>query len=117
MRITAVEPFILHLPLTAEAIADSTHRITRWGVVGARIATEAGLEGWGFTGTHAHAPSDRLIAACIRDCYAPLLIGEDAGARTRLWSKLARDPALKAKFGSGFDARQANAWVRDALSG
>jgi L-alanine-DL-glutamate epimerase-like enolase superfamily enzyme len=94
MRITAVEPFILHLPLTAEAIADSTHRITRWGVVGARIATDAGLEGWGFTGTHAHAPSDRLIAACIRDCYAPLLIGEDAGARTRLWGKLARNPAL-----------------------
>lgn len=25
--------------------------------------------------------------------------------------------ALKAKFGSGFDARQANAWVREALDG
>lgn len=25
--------------------------------------------------------------------------------------------ALKKKFGSGFDARQANAWVRDALTG
>lgn len=25
--------------------------------------------------------------------------------------------ALKQKFGSGFDARQANAWVRDALAG
>ena len=25
--------------------------------------------------------------------------------------------ALKAKFGSGFDARQANAWVREALNG
>ena len=95
MRITAVEPFIMHAPLTADMIADSTHSITHWGVVGARIATDAGHEGWGFTGTHAHAPSDRLITACIRDCYAPLLIGEDALARTRLWTKLARNPALQ----------------------
>ena len=95
MKITAVEPFILHVPLTAASIADSTHRITHWGVVGARIATDAGLEGYGFTGTHAHAPSDRLITACIRDCYAPLLLGEDARDRTRLWTKLARNPALQ----------------------
>ena len=95
MKITAVEPFILHMPLTADSISDSTHSITHWGVVGTRIVTDAGLVGWGFTGTHAHAPSDRLITACIRDCYAPLLIGEDAGDRTRLWSKLARNPALQ----------------------
>lgn len=95
MRITAVEPFILHLPLTAASISNSTHSITHWGVVGARIATDAGLVGWGFTGTHAHAPSDRLITACIRDCYAPLLLGENALDRTRLWQKLARSPALQ----------------------
>ncbi len=95
MKITAVDQFILHLPLTAPSIADSTHRITHWGVVGARIATEGGFVGWGFTGTHAHAPSDRLITACIRDCYAPLLLGEDARERTRLWTKLARNPPLQ----------------------
>lgn len=94
-EIIAVDPFILHLPLTAETIADSTHRITRWGVVGARLATRSGLIGYGFTGTHAHLASDRLIAACIRDCYGPLLIGEDARDRTRLWAKLARYPALQ----------------------
>lgn len=95
MKITAVDPFILHLPLTSPSIADSTHRITHWGVVGARLETDAGIEGWGFTGTHAHAPSDRLITACIRDCYAPLLLGENAHDRTRLWTKLARYPALQ----------------------
>src|SRR3954467_106432 len=84
-EITAVEAFILHLPLTADTIADSTHRITRWGVVGARLATRSGLIGYGFTGTHAHVASDRLIAACVRDCYGPLLMGEDACDRTRLW--------------------------------
>ena len=95
MRIITVDPFILHLPLTADAIADSTHRITRWGVVGARIVTEDGLEGFGFTGTHAHLASDRLIASCVRDCYGPLLLGEDARDGARLWTKLARDPALQ----------------------
>ncbi|WP_342358757.1 mandelate racemase/muconate lactonizing enzyme family protein [Terrarubrum flagellatum] len=95
MRIIAVEPFILHLPLTQASISDSTHSITHWGVVGARVRTEGGLEGFGFTGTHAHLPSDRLITSCISDCYAPLLIGEDATERTRLWKKLARFPAIQ----------------------
>jgi L-alanine-DL-glutamate epimerase-like enolase superfamily enzyme len=95
MKITEVSPFILHLPLNAESIADSTHHISRWGVVGARIATSCGLVGFGFTGTHAHTASDCLIASCIRDCYAPLLINEDAQDRTRLWVKLARWPALQ----------------------
>ena len=95
MRITAVTPLILHLPLNVDSIADSTHRITHWGVVGVRLATDDGREGFGFTGTHAHLPSDRLIAACIGTCYGPLLKGEDASERRRLWQKLARSPALQ----------------------
>ncbi len=95
MKITAIEPFILHLPLTSDSISDSTHSITHWGVVGAKIKTSDGLEGYGFTGTHAHLASDRLITACIRDCYAPLLLDEDAEDHQRLWTKLARYPALQ----------------------
>jgi L-alanine-DL-glutamate epimerase-like enolase superfamily enzyme len=95
MKITAIEPLIVHLPLTASSISDSTHSITHWGVVGTRIVTSDGLVGYGFTGTHAHLPSDRLITDCIRTCYAPLLIAEDANDRTRLWTKLARNPALQ----------------------
>ena len=75
MRITAVEPLILHMPLNRSSIADSTHRITHWGVVGVRLVTDDGREGYGFTGTHADLASDRLIAACIGNCYAPLLAG------------------------------------------
>lgn len=37
MKIKKVEPFILHVPVTGPRIADSTHRITHWGVVGARV--------------------------------------------------------------------------------
>jgi L-alanine-DL-glutamate epimerase-like enolase superfamily enzyme len=95
MKIVSVDPFILHLPVTAGSIADSTHRITHWGVVGVRLLTDSGLEGFGFTGTHADAASDRLITSCISEAYAPLLMGEDAIEHTRLWMKLSRRPPLQ----------------------
>ena len=95
MNITSIEPFILHVPVTGAQIADSTHAISHWGVVGARVATDSGISGHGFTGTHAHIASDRLITQCIQTCYAPLLIGEDASDSARLWQKLARHPALQ----------------------
>jgi len=95
MKISAVTPFILHVPVTGAQISDSTHTLTHWGVVGARIDTEDGLSGYGFTGTHAFLPGDQLITRCIATCHAPLLIGEDARDTTRLWHKLARNPALQ----------------------
>ena len=95
MKITAVTPFILHVPVTGSMIADSTHTVTHWGVVGARIDTDNGLSGYGYTGTHAHLPSDQLITRCIETCHAPLLVGEDANDVQRLWIKLARQPALQ----------------------
>jgi len=95
MKIKAVTPFILHVPVTGSQIADSTHTLTHWGVVGAQVDTEDGLTGFGFTGTHAHLPSDQLITRCIATCHAPLLVGEDASDVHRLWLKLARNPALQ----------------------
>jgi L-alanine-DL-glutamate epimerase-like enolase superfamily enzyme len=95
MRIKEVAPFILHAPVSGGRISDSTNTITHWGIVGARLVTDDGVEGFGFTGTHAHLPSDQLIAACIERCYAPLLEGEDAGDIERLWFKLARYPAIQ----------------------
>ncbi len=95
MRIEAVTPFILHVPVTGAQIADSTHTVSHWGVVGARIDVEGGSSGYGYTGTHAHLASDQLITRCIETCLAPLLVGEDARAVTRLWQRIARHPALQ----------------------
>lgn len=95
MKIKSVRPFILHVPVTGAQIADSTHAISHWGVVGAEIETQNGLMGYGFTGTHAHLPSDQLIARCIETCHAPLLVDEDASDSNRLWLKIARNPALQ----------------------
>jgi L-alanine-DL-glutamate epimerase-like enolase superfamily enzyme len=92
MKITKVEAFVLHVPVTRSGIADSTHQVTHWGLVGAVVHTDDGLQGYGYTGTHAHLPTDRLIADCISYTYAPLIIGENAHDIQRLWGKLCHFP-------------------------
>lgn len=95
MIIQDVTPFILHVPVTGGQIADSTHSITHWGVVGAKITAQDGTEGFGFTGTHADLPSDRLIADCIRHCYAPLIVGASVFDIRALWMKMSRQPPVQ----------------------
>jgi L-alanine-DL-glutamate epimerase-like enolase superfamily enzyme len=95
VRITAVETFILHVPVTRSQIADSTHQVTHWGAPGVIIKSDAGIDGYGYTGTHAHLPTDRLIADCIAHAYAPLLIGEDPRQVQHLWQKLYHFPPIQ----------------------
>jgi len=95
MKITQVEPFVLHVPVTRNQIEDSTHRISHWGVPGVIIRTDSGLSGYGYTGTHAHLPTDRLITQCIVETYAPLLIGEEVHAVQHLWRKLFHFPPVQ----------------------
>ena len=45
MKITQVEPFILHVPVTGASIADSTNRVTHWGAPGVIVPTDAGTRG------------------------------------------------------------------------
>lgn len=95
MKITGIETFILHVPVTRSGIADSTHALTHWGVPGVIISTDAGIKGYGYTGTHAHLASDRLITDCLSACYGPLLLGADPRETRHLWNKLARNPPLQ----------------------
>lgn len=85
----------MHVPVTGGSISDSTHTITHWGIVGSRIETDDKLVGWGFTGTHAFLPGDRLIGECIKECYAPLLVGEDANQIKELIRKISHFPAMQ----------------------
>lgn len=94
MKITRLEPFILHAPVTRGGIADSTHSITHWGAPGVAIHTDAGLTGYGFSGTHAHLATDRLITDCIVDSYGPLLLGENPHQIDALWEKLYKHPPI-----------------------
>ncbi len=92
MKISKIEPFILHVPVTRGAISDSTHDLTHWGAPGVVIHTDSGLCGYGYTGTHAHLPTDRLIVNCISETYGPLLVGEEPHNVIELWEKLFHFP-------------------------
>ncbi|MGB0082375.1 MAG: mandelate racemase/muconate lactonizing enzyme family protein [Terracidiphilus sp.] len=102
MKITRLELFILHAPVTRGGIADSTHALTHWGAPGVAIHTDAGLIGYGFSGTHAHLATDRLITDCIVNSYGPLLIGQEIGQEigiapheiAALWQKLHKYPPI-----------------------
>lgn len=95
MKITGVETFILHVPVTRAGIADSTHAITHWGAPGVIVHTDAGIVGYGYSGTHAHLASDRLITQAIECSYAPLLVGRDPREVVALWQEMTRHPPLQ----------------------
>ncbi|RUT28603.1 mandelate racemase/muconate lactonizing enzyme family protein [Arsenicitalea aurantiaca] len=95
MKITAIKTFILHVPVTREGISDSTHSLTHWGAPGVIVETDAGITGYGYSGTHAHLPSDRLITECIDTCYAPILIGRDPLEVTALFKEMDRFPPMQ----------------------
>lgn len=92
MRITELQPFILHVPVTGGGIADSTHNVTQWGMPGVIIHTDTGHKGFGYCGTHAHLGSDRLITDAIANLFGPVLIGEDPREVQNLFNKLDRHP-------------------------
>lgn len=94
MIITELRPIILHAPVTRGGIEDSTHAITHWGAPGVAIHTDNGLVGYGFSGTHAHLPTDKLIVDCIVDSYGPLLVGEDPREVRHIWEKLYRQSEI-----------------------
>jgi L-alanine-DL-glutamate epimerase-like enolase superfamily enzyme len=59
------------------------------------VRTDAGIDGYGYSGTHAHLASDRLICGFAAECYAPLLIGEDPRETSALWTRLFCHPPLQ----------------------
>lgn len=95
MKITGVDTFILHVPVTQQRIADSTHVLSHWGAPGVIVHTDAGIDGFGYSGTHAHLAADRLITSAISKCFAPLLIGSNPLGTVGAWSAMINEPALQ----------------------
>ena len=94
MKIKKATSFILHVPVTRGEIADSTHVLSHWGLPGVMIEAENGMVGYGYTGTHADLPIDRLITGCIEHTLAPLLIGRDVMETESLNEEMLRHPPL-----------------------
>ncbi|MBI2201056.1 MAG: mandelate racemase/muconate lactonizing enzyme family protein, partial [Armatimonadetes bacterium] len=89
MKITGVEGFIVHVPIR-RPIEDSIHQVGTWGVPGARITTDDGISGTGYTGTHARG--DDLIKTAIEQYYGPLLLGRDPAHVRQIWQDLYMGP-------------------------
>ena len=87
---------------------NSTHRITHWGVVGAKIVTEDGLEGYGFTGTHAHLrlrPADHRLHPRLL-CAA----ADRRGRRRDHAGSGSSSPAIRPCNGSAAPASRSSRW-------
>jgi len=94
MKITKIEPFLLHVPVSRGGIADAYHSLSHWGAPGIRIHTDAGVTGYGYTGTHAETALDKLFIGAI-EYYGGLLEGADPLATRMLWERLHGDsPSL-----------------------
>lgn len=94
MKITALKTFILHVPVTRNGVADSTHTLSHWGAPGVIVETDAGITGTGYSGTHAHLPSDRLITRCIETCF-DWLIGRNPLETTARFREMERFPPVQ----------------------
>ena len=95
MKITRLDTFILHVPVTNQRVADSHHQVSEWGAVGVVVHTDTEHRGFGYTGTLGHVAADRLIRRCIADAYGELLLGEDPLETQHLWSKLYHAPGIR----------------------
>jgi L-alanine-DL-glutamate epimerase-like enolase superfamily enzyme len=93
MKITHVEGFILHVPVTEGRIADSSHDLTHWGAPGVAVHTDEGLVGYGYTGTHAHLGYDRVIRDIAVEIFGSKLLGRDPANVLAHWERLATDSA------------------------
>ena len=94
MKITALKTFILHVPVTRNGVADSIHTLSHWGAPGVIVETDAGITGVGYSGTHAHLPSDRLITQCIETCF-DWLVGRNPLETTALFREMERFPPVQ----------------------
>lgn len=95
MKITRLETFILHVPVTGARIADSVHQVTHWGAPGVIVHADGAHRGYGYTGTHGHLATDRLIAACMCQAFGPLLAGQDPLEVRHLHERLAHCPPIR----------------------
>jgi len=89
MKITKVDPFIVRIPL-GRTIADSFNVTMHVGLTGARLFTDEGIVGTGFTTTL--GAGDDLIRLAIEQYYTPILLGRDPFQVKKIWQDLFWSP-------------------------
>ena len=85
MRIESIEAIPIAIPL-AKNFGGSTYSVLTRCTVVTRMRTDAGLVSEVYNGDNRHHL--RALVAIIENELAPLIIGEDARAIERLWTKM-----------------------------
>lgn len=96
-RIVSIEACTVRVPL--DTITSFSTRVVRdrhYGLV--RVRTADGLEGIGFC--YAGSIAGGLVAAAVRQLFAPLLIGENPWRIEALWDRMYREALLHGRTGS-----------------
>jgi L-alanine-DL-glutamate epimerase-like enolase superfamily enzyme len=86
MKITGVETYLLDIPLRQRPITDSQSRVESVEFIVVRVATDEGLEGWGFNWNY--SKGTRAVKVMIDDVYAPYLINKNPMDRRSLCKEL-----------------------------
>lgn len=86
MKIASLDAGLYRIPL-ATKLSDSTHgEMTAFQLVTVRVRDEGGAEGLGYTYTVGRGGA-AVLSLITRD-LGPLLIGEDARLRERIWERM-----------------------------
>ncbi len=100
MRIARLEAIAISIPLRA-AVSDAVRRITHRDHLVVRIATDDGLEGYGFTLGYDSSAAMVQMVNCI---FRPLVEGADAFAAGNLWAEMYRQSIQAGRRGAALRA-------------
>ncbi|MCC6670198.1 MAG: mandelate racemase/muconate lactonizing enzyme family protein [Planctomycetes bacterium] len=82
MKITAVDSFLVRVPLRQRTITDSQSSVDAVDVLQVVLHTDAGISGYGMNWSYTRGL--RAAQVMVQDDYVPLLIGQDATLRKEL---------------------------------
>jgi len=85
LRITEAQSFLLRVPVRALKV-DSQSTLEAWNVLAVRLATDSGLEGWGYQCGFGGAMA--ALKVFVDEVLLPELIGQDARMHKQWWSEI-----------------------------
>ena len=103
MKISRLEAFAISIPLRA-AVSDAVRRITHRDHFIARILTEEGIEGTGFTLGY---DSSLAMVSMTDTIFRPIVEGGDALASEHLWAEMYRQSIQAGRRGAALRAMSA----------
>jgi len=110
LRITEAQSFLLRVPVRALKV-DSQSTLEAWNVLAVRLATDSGLEGWGYQCGFGGAMA--ALKVFVDEVLLPEIIGQDARMHKQWWSEiylLRHHTGLNGPAVQGVSAPEVAAW-------